>query len=87
MANTRAKQVHADSQSNTVTDLENKHQVPSVLAVPRGVGQALETASRVEKSSQRQNGTFSPSVVPVPQALYVPAASRKLNEKIQHQVL
>ena len=60
-------------------------QVPSVLVVPRGVGPAVETASRVEKSSQRQNDTFSTSMVP--QALYVSAAFRKLNEKIKHQVL
>ena len=73
LASTRAKQVHADSQSKTVTDLQTKQQVPSVLAVPRGVGPAVETASRVEKSSQRENDTFSPSVVP--QALYVSAAS------------
>ena len=58
LASTRAKQVPVDNQSNTVTDLENKQQVPSVLAVPRGVGQAVETASRVEKSSRRQNDTF-----------------------------
>ena len=86
LASTHAKQVHADNQSNTVTDLENKQQVPSILAVPRGVGPAVETANRVEKSSQRQNDTFSPSMVP--QALYVvSAASRKLDEKIYHQVL
>ena len=60
-------------------------QVPSVLAVPRGVGPAVETASRVEKSSQRQIDTFSPSLVP--QALYASAASRNLNEKIKHEVL
>ena len=84
-ASTHAKQVHTDNQSNTVTDLKNKQQVPSVLAVPRGVGPAVETASRVEKSSQRQNETFSPSMVP--QALYVSAPSLKLNEKIKHQVL
>ena len=85
LASTHAKQVHADNQSNTVTDLENKQQVPSIVAVPRGVGPAVETASRVEKSSQRQNYTFSPSMVP--QALYVSAASRKLNEKVKHQAL
>ena len=54
---------------NIVTDLENEQQVSSFLAVPRGVGPAIETARRVERSSQRQNYTFSPSVVP--QALYV----------------
>ena len=80
-ASTHAKHVHADNQSNTVTDLDNKQQVPSVLAVPRGVGPAVETASRVEKSSQRPSDTLSPSVVP--QALYVSAAARKLNEKSQ----
>ena len=85
LASTHAKHVHADNQSNTVTDLENKQQVPSVLAVPRGVGPAVETVSRVEKSSQRQSDTVSPSVVP--QALYVSAASRKLNEKVKHQDL
>ena len=85
LASTRARQVRADNQSNTVTDLENKRQVPSVLAVPRGVGPAVETASRVEKNSQRQNDTFSPSMVP--QALFVSAASRKLNENIKHEVL
>ena len=79
LSSTRAKQVNADNQSNTVTDLQNKQQVPSVLAVPRGVGPSAETAIRVQKSSQRQNDTFSPSVVP--QALYVSAASRQLNEK------
>ena len=78
------KNVHADNQSSTVTDLEYKQQVPSVvIAVPRGVGPAVETASRVEKSSQRPSDTLSPSVVP--QALYVSAASRKLNEKVKHQ--
>ena len=81
LANTRAKQVHADNQSNTVTDLENKQQVPSVTAVQGGVGPTVETTSRVEKSSQRQNDTFSPSV---PQALYVSTVSRKLKEKIKH---
>ena len=86
LASTHATQVHADNQSNTVTDLENKPQRPGVLAVPRGVGPAVETASRVEKkSSQRQNYTLSPSVVP--QALYVSSASRKINEKVKHQAL
>ena len=64
LASTHAKQVHADNQSNTVTLNKYAQQVPSVLAVPRGVGQAVETASIVEESSQRQNYTFSPSVVP-----------------------
>ena len=41
LASTLAKQVHADNQSNTVTELKNKQQVPSVLAVPRGVGPAV----------------------------------------------
>ena len=85
LASTHVKHMHADNQSNAETDLENTQQVPSVLAVPRGVGPAVEAASRVEKSSQRQNDTFSPSMVP--QALYVSAASRKLNEKINLQVL
>ena len=86
LASTHAKHVHADNQSSTVTDLENKQQVPSVvIAVPRGVGPAVKTASRVEKSSQRPSDTFSPSMVP--QALYVSAASRKINEKINHQDL
>ena len=84
LASTRAKQVHADNQSNTVTDLEKKQQVPSVLAVPRRVGPAVETASRVEKGSQRQNYTFSPSLVP--QALYSSAAPCKLIENV-NQVL
>ena len=86
LASTHAKHVHADNQSSTVTDLENKQQVPSVvIAVPRGVGPAVKTASRVEKSSQRPSDTFSPSMVP--QALNVSAASRKINEKINHQDL
>ena len=85
LASTHAKQVHAANQSNTVTYSGKKQQVPSVLAVPRGVGPAVETASRVEKSTRRQNDTFSLSMVP--QELYVSAASRKLNEKIEHQVI
>ena len=85
LASTCAKQVHADNQSNTVTYLKNKLQVPSVLAVPRGVGPAVKTASRIKKSSQRRNDTFSPSVVP--HVLYVFAASPKLNENVKHQFL
>ena len=85
LASTRAKQVQADNQSNTVTDLENEQQVSSVLAVPRGVGLAVEKASRAETSSQRQHDTFSPSVVP--QSLCVSAASGKLNENDNNQLL
>ena len=82
LANTCAQHVHARNQSNTVTDLLNKQQVPRVLAVQHGVGHTVETTSTVEKSSQRQSVTFSPSVVP--QALYVSAVNRTNNEKKNH---
>ena len=65
--------------------LRNEQQVPSVLAVPRGVGPVVETARGIEKNSQRQNDKFSPSVVPQP--LYFSAAFRKLNEIVKHQLL
>ena len=45
-------------------------------------GYTVETPSRVEKSSQRQSFTFSPSVVP--QALHVSAVNRNFNEKKNH---
>ena len=83
LASTHAKPVPADNQSNTVTDVKNKQQVPNVLAVLRGVGPAVETARRVEKSIQRRNNTFSPSMVP--QALYVTAASGELNAKLNNK--
>jgi len=83
LANTCAQHVHAGNQSNTVTDLLNKQQVPSVSAVQHGVGHTVETTSRVEKSSQRQSVTFSPSMVP--QALYVSAVNRNNEKKNHHQ--
>ena len=57
-------------------------QGPSVLAAPRGVAPAVETARRVEKSIQRQKNTFSPSMVP--QALYVTAAAGELNANLNN---
>ena len=52
LASTRAKQAHADNQSNTVTDLQKKQQVPIVLAAPRGVGPAPETTGRRQAGRQ-----------------------------------
>ena len=80
-AYTCVRHVLAYNRSNTVPDLANQQQVPSVLAVQHGVGHIVESTSRAEKSSQRQRVTFSPSVVP--QALYVSA----VNSNFHHATL
>ena len=83
LASYRLEHEHADDQSKSATDFKNKQKNGNVLAFKFGVGYAVEATSRIEKSRQRQNDTFSPSVVP--QALHDSAAFRNMKEKIQNQ--
>ena len=79
LASTRVGRVHVPPRPNTVAEVANQQQSSTLIHEPRS---AVETNSKVEKSSQHENVTFTPSVVP--QALYVSAASRNLNEPLQH---
>ena len=71
---TRVGRVHVHTRPNTVADVSNQQQSSTIVYEP---GSAVETNSKVEKSSQRDNITFSPSMAL--QALYVSEASRNLN--------
>ena len=84
LASARAKHVHADDQSNTVTDLVNKQQIQNALAVQHGVESAVEATIRVEKSSQRHNDTVF-TFGDTTSLVCFCCASRNLNEKIQYQ--